>query len=90
MTAADRVVIAVTTGPHAPIRGCHIAALRAVAFSSGRLRHDAYPEVMPVLCELCFVEERVTRAGTGRCTWHLIQAGLDLLDILDIRPDAEL
>ncbi|MEE7460709.1 hypothetical protein MFUR16E_04845 [Methylobacterium fujisawaense] len=75
--------------PKAPIRGRHLEALRAVAENPGGLRHEAYPTVMPILQELGYVEERATRGRTGRRTWHLTNAGRQLLIVLGIRESVE-
>lgn len=75
--------------PKAPIRGRHLEALRAVAENSGNLRHEAYPTVMPILAELCYVEERATRGKTERRAWYLTRAGRELLLVLGIHKIAE-
>lgn len=74
------------TEPHAPVRGRHLEALRAVAVSPQGLRHNAYPSAMPVLRELGYAEKRTVRGRPDRVLWYLTPAGRELLLALGEKP----
>lgn len=77
-TDTARYLSLMPTEPHAPVRGRHLEALRAVALYLQGMRQDAYPTAMPVLLELGYVEERPARDRRGQILWHPTPAGRDV------------
>lgn len=72
--------------PHAPVRGRHLHAMRALGLFPEGLRHDAYPSTMPVLRELGYAEERPMRGEPAQLLWHLTPTGRELLIALGEKP----